>query len=142
MVRLKVFLVVTFVAVLSGCSAVAEFVTESPQTARAAVEAGTLAYIDQDAEKAVDLIETLRAGKERIEAGATASIAELDGQLRDALGFQEMRPAKQILLNEFLRRIRVRLEERIGYGALEPDDKVVLITGIDWAIKAAELYAP
>lgn len=75
-----------------------------------------------------------------VEADDNVTVVDLAAQIRSALNLDQLSPADQILVNALLAEVQREFEFRLGLGVLKPEDKLAILTFLDWVELAALLY--
>lgn len=133
----KLIIALIAAAFLSGC-AVLQTVEESPTVAKLTVQQATLRVIGEDtdrAERVVFLTEEIGRYVEQ----EKITVELIDSYLRSQIDWQKLSLADAQLLVMLLDELRLRLDERIGGGVLDPNDKVVIQTVLAWVADSASL---
>jgi len=127
-------LTILMAVAVTGCSLLA---TVSEDRNQLAVQYATLKIIerpDVDAGRVVELVEKARA---YVEDGASVTVSALASAARDRLRDSSLSPADRILIDAILTRAQERLESEIGGGVLAEDQRLQLLTVLDWIEGAA-----
>lgn len=140
MKRLFVALLAFSITLLSGC-AVVDAVAENPQTAKATTFYATAKIINGDTDRANRAIEIAARASATVGESATATVAELDAFVREEINWSSLSPEDAVFLDLMLTEAATRLQERIGAGSLNPDQRVALRTFLSWIQEAARMYA-
>lgn len=130
-------------AALSGCQNADEQPSaERSLAAQLVVRQATLRYIEA-ADQPADRAAAVHAAVGRVLAYAEAdetTLAALEASARALVPWDELSPADRDLLDVLITAISARLAERIGEGALDPDDRVAVAEVLRWVQAAASLY--
>jgi hypothetical protein len=118
----------------NGCATI----EQSPMTAKLTVQQATLRVIGEDVERAERVIVLTGQISEYVEY-EEITVELIDSYLRAQIDWQKLSLADGQLLVMLLDELRLRLDERIGGGVLDPKDKVVINTVLDWVADAAAL---
>lgn len=124
--------------VLTGCSFLQSL---EPDTRQLAVQYATYKAIDGDLAKAARAVELVQEGRQYVQADSSVSVAALYEGVRDRINWQSLDPADRLLLEAILTQARDRLQSEIGAGLLDPDQKLQVLTVLDWIEAAASGYA-
>lgn len=128
-----VSMLLTIVVAISGCATM----QENETLTRAAFEYGTLKVIDGDpdrAERVVDLMDDLI-----VIASGDATVEFLSERLRDEIDWGKLSPADTILVNAVINEVSARLQEQVGDGLLDPDQRLQVTQALGWIREAALL---
>jgi uncharacterized protein YceK len=134
--KLVILVVLAVGLALSGCAALNQ-IPEST-AAKLTVQQATLRVIDEDVERALRVQELTETVGYYVEQ-EKITVELIDTYLRSQIKWQELSLADGQLLVMLLDELRLRLDERIGDGLLDPDDKVVIATVLRWVYDAAAL---
>jgi hypothetical protein len=127
-------LLVLAVATLEGCAVI----EQSPMTAKLTVQQATLRVIGEDVERAERVIALTGQISGYVEY-EEITVELIDSYLRSQIDWPKLSLADAQLLVMLLDELRLRLDARIGDGVLDPNDKVVIQTVLDWVADAASL---
>lgn len=122
---------------LAGCSVLQSL---EPDTKQLSVQYATLKAVDGDPAKAARVVELVQEGRQYVTADASVSVAALYEGVRDRINWQSLDPADRILIKAILTRARDRLQDEIGVGLLGPDQRLQVLTVLDWIEAAASGY--
>lgn len=131
------FAAIVVVFALAGCSVLQSL---EPDTKQLAVQYATLKAVDGDPAKAARVVDLVREGRQYVTADASVSVAALYDGVRDRINWQSLDPADRILIEAILTRARDRLQDEIGVGLLDPDQRLQVLTVLDWIEAAASGY--
>lgn len=133
---MKVLLAVLFVTAfaLTGCSV---FETVSDDRNQLAVQYATLKVLERDDVSDTRLLSLVSQAKTYVQEGESVSVSALVTAARERLSESSLSPADQILIEAILARAQERIEAEIGGGLLTGDQRLQLLTVLDWIEDAA-----
>lgn len=125
---------------LTGCASVNSFFKENSTTAQVTVQYATLKVIERsDKINRDDVLEKVRLARDLITQDTEVTFRQLSAKVREAINWDRLDDADQILLDAVLQEAETRLQERIGEGVLDEDSKTTLVTLFNWIEQAASL---
>ena len=131
---LAVALSVAFAFTIAACS-VLETVAEDQN--QLAVQYATMKVLERDDVDAGRVIELTTKAKAYVEEGASVTVSALVDAARERLSESSLSPADQILIEAILARAQERIEAKIGGGLLTGEQRLQLLTVLDWIEDAA-----
>lgn len=120
---------------LMGCSTLSGL-TEDDR-AKFAFQYGALKVIDGDADRADRLAALIDKAQVHIEEGAEVSISFLESELKEQIEARDYAPEDKLLFYTAIAEARNRLIDRVGEGALNSDQRLQLLTVLNWMKDAA-----
>ncbi len=142
MIVKKVVLSVVLLVALTGCAAI-EFAENNPYVAAAAVQAGTVKFIEESSVpvgRADNVIIVAELAKEQLQGDSESTLEGIVGVVRGLISWDELSQYETILLESLISSVETRLKNDIGAGLLSPQDKIRVAAFLDWTIIAAEGY--
>jgi PBP1b-binding outer membrane lipoprotein LpoB len=142
----KILAAVLSIALLSGCTAV-QWAKDNPESAVLAVKSGTLAFVEQvdpvqrRVERAEEVIVVVNFILSQMDSSTSATVSTLTSSVKSQIDWNSLDAYERLLLDSLIYSIQQRLEDRVGSGILEDEDKVVVKQVLVWAKSAAEVYA-
>lgn len=140
--KLHCMALLAFLLVLAGCQGAGQPSTaERALAAQLVVRQATLRYIEA-ADDPADRAAAVHGAIDRVLAYADAdetTLAALEASARALVPWDELSLADRDLLDVLISAISARLAERIGDGALDPDDRVAVVEVLQWVQAAARL---
>lgn len=122
---------------LAGCS----LLQDRDARLQLAVSYATLKTIDRSSSiSAQDVIEGVARARAVVERDQDVTIGLLASQVRQTIRWDRLDAADRLLLDAVLLEAEAELARRIGEGVLSPDDRVAVLTLLDWISSAAALY--
>lgn len=126
-------ILLSFVTLLGGCGTI----EEGDPAAKTAIQFATLKFIDEDSERANEVIRTVQRVQGLVDEQTTTSLDNLAEQARAEIDWSELDTAEQLLVNNLIDVIKAKLEEEVGERNLDPNDVVVIRNVLDWVTEAA-----
>jgi len=142
MIVKKVALSVALLVGLTGCAAV-EFAENNPYVAAAAVQAGTVNFIQEASfpiGRADNVIIVAELAKEQLQEDSESTLEGIVGVVRGLISWDEMSQYETILLESLISSVETRLRNDIGAGLLSAEDKMRVAAFLNWTVQAAENY--
>jgi hypothetical protein len=142
MIVRKVALSVALFVGLTGCTAV-EFAENNPYVASAAVQAGTVKFIEKSnmpTGRADNVIIVAELAKEQLQGDSESTLEGIVSMVRGLISWDDLTQYETILLESLISSVETRLRNDIGAGLLSPQDKIRVAAFLDWTIVAAEGY--
>ena len=125
------------IVAIPGCS-VLETVAEDRN--QLAVQYATLKVIDGESQKADRIVELVEKARAYVGEGSTVTISYLADEAAIRLRQSGLDPADMILATAILERAEARLKSEIGDGVLNDQQRVQLLTVLNWIEDAARGY--
>lgn len=122
---------------LSGCG-ILESMQDNPETARITTQYATAKVIDGDPDRADRVADIAKKARETVGKDAVSTVSALDAYVRSKIDWNSLAPEDNMLIDAVLTRAAERLEEEIGSGALDADERVQLDTFLGWIEDVAE----
>lgn len=125
------------VALLSACS----MLQDRDSRLQLAVTYATAKLIENSGDiTGPGVIASVERARAIVEADDNVTVIDLAEQIRGALNLDRLSPADQILVNALLAEVQREFEFRLGLGMLKPEDKLAILTFLDWVELAALMY--
>ncbi len=138
----RIYMCITLLVALAlaGCGPISVLVKERNPTAQLTVQYATLKVIEQSSTiSATDVLQHVDRVRAVIDSNASITIGALSAQVRENIRWDRLAIADRLLLDALLTEAEARLAERIGSGALSPDDRVTISALLDWIAQAARM---
>lgn len=132
---MRQILMAAMLVVLTGCAAL----ENRDARLELAVKYSTLKTIERaelTGEQVVDGVQRLRP---LVVDGGPITLAALAGQVREAVRWDRLSPADQLLLDAVLMAVEAELQARLGEGLLNAGDRAAIGVLLDWIEQAAAL---
>jgi len=136
----NLLVMITAVFLLMGCSVI-DKIEESPMTSELITNQLTLRFIagaDNPVERAAALRETLADLRIEVSSPELYSLADIEGVVRDRINWADYSLADQELLNYGLTTARVAIQDLVGEGVIQLDQRESLETLLRWIDQAAQ----
>lgn len=134
---MRKLLAVIILVLTAGCASTGE---NSQLTESLFVKYATAKVIANNPDKAVAVLDLVEQAKQYVDSDTgTVSIAALDQAARDRIPWDRLDAADQMLVDAVLVEARQRLEQAIGDGILDADQRVRLSRVLGWIEQAAAL---
>jgi len=120
MIVKRVALSVALLVGLTGCAAV-EFAENNPYVAAAAVQAGTVKFIEESSVpmgRADNVIVVAELAKEQLEENSESTLEGIVGVVRGLISWDELSQYETILLESLISSVETGLETTSGQGFL------------------------
>ncbi len=135
------FLLVVMAVVFVGCSTIQSGLDMVSGTdARILWQGATAQVISEGYVDAPELLSQIEDAEKYLDGETSATIGTMTAVLRNRLAKSDKPIGVKIVLGEIITRYEQRLEERIGAGALNPDQKLQVKTVLGWIRSAAQMY--
>lgn len=131
-------LLFAFVTTAAGCSALSVVADDQNQLA---IKYATAKVLERSDVSATYLLERVEQAKTYVDAGVEVSVSGLVDAARFRLAESSLSPADQILIEAVLARAEERIKARLGDGLLATEQRIQLLTVLEWVESAASLYA-
>lgn len=138
---MKYLMIAITALVLSACSTV-DGLTKSGSAARVAVQYSTMKLISQSSDvTSEDVLQRVEAVRALASADDTATVTALAEGVAEAVGWDSLDPADQMLVRQLLIEAERQLQQKVGEGVLQEDDWVTVRALLDWIAQAARMAA-
>lgn len=127
----------TVALAVAGCSVLQ---TVAKDENRLAVRYATAKILERSDVSPTYVMNRIGEAKRYVSEGADVSVGNLVNEARERLRGSSLMPADQILIEAILARAEERLKARIGDGRLSADQRVQLLTVLDWIEVTARGY--
>lgn len=131
---MKILMSVILALSLMGCSVLS---TVSEDRNQIAVQYATLKVMESDSVDGSRIVELVTDAREYVRAGESVAVSALASAARERLAESGLSPADKILIDAILARAQARLEAEIGEGLLSEDQRLQLLTVLEWIESAA-----
>lgn len=131
---MKILMSVILALSLMGCSVLS---TVSEDRNQIAVQYATLKAMESDSVDGNRVVELVTQAREYVSAGESVAVSALASAARERLSESGLSPADKILIDAILTRAQARLEAEIGEGLLSEDQRLQLLTVLEWIESAA-----
>jgi len=138
---MKQILALAFAAIIATGCAVVETLEESPMAAELITNQITLRFIagaDDPVARAAALRDTLADLRIEVSSPELYSLADIEGVVRDRINWADYSLADQELLNYGLTTARVAIQDLVGEGVIQLDQRESLETLLRWIDQAAQ----
>jgi hypothetical protein len=138
----KIVLSTALVTMLTGCAAV-EFAENNPYVASAAIQAGTVRFISEaetPLKRANNIVAVAELAQEQVSESEQTTLSSVSGLVRGFVDWDSLNQYETILLESLISSVEQRLQDDIGAGLLNDQDKVRVNQFMTWVIEAEELY--
>jgi len=138
---MKQILALAFAAIIATGCAVVETLEESPMAAELITNQITLRFIagaDDPVARAAALRDTLADLRIEVSSPELYSLADIEGVVRDRINWSKYSMADQELLNYGLTTARVAIQDLVGKGVIQIDQRETLETLLRWIDQAAQ----
>ena len=122
-------IIVMFAMLFSGC-AVLETIAKDEN--KLAVQYATLKVIDGDTQKANQLKGWITEARNYVDGSAEVTVSYLADEARARISDKISDPADMLLAMAVLNEAERRIRERLGDGLLKQEQRVSLLTVLDW----------
>lgn len=141
---MRILLVALAAVLLSGC-AVLDWGGENVDTAELAVKAGTLRYIESDAEdrgaRAAAVVDVIERVRKQVDSEAEATVEEIEDRVREEIAWDELELSEQLVVDRLVSRVRGEMQARVESAeGISDEDRVRVLSVLDWAADAAAMY--
>lgn len=75
-----------------------------------------------------------------VEADELVTVIDLTARIRSTLDLDQLGPADKMLVDALLAEVQREFTFRLGAGMLKPEDRLAILTFLDWVELAALLY--
>lgn len=133
MKNLLITIALSLGVILSGCA----ILEENPSTAKLTIQVAVLKIIDGDSDRADRVVEIAQKARFHVSSDSSVTIEAIDGEIRRHIRWDTLGAAEKLLVNAILDEAKQRLQDEIGAGLLDADQKVKVITVLDWIEQAA-----
>ena len=116
-------------AFITGCSVLS---TIAEDENKLAVQYATLKVIDGDTEKADQLKGWVTEARNYVDGSAEVTVSYLADEARARISDKISDPADMLLAMAVLNEAERRIRERLGDGLLKQEQRVSLLTVLDW----------
>ena len=116
-------------AFITGCSVLS---TIAEDENKLAVQYATLKIIDGDTEKADQLKGWVTEARNYVDGSAEVTVSYLADEARARISDKISDPADMLLAMAVLNEAERRIRERLGDGLLKQEQRVSLLTVLDW----------
>lgn len=125
------------IALVTGCS----LLQDRDARLQLAVQYATLKTIDRSASSsAEDVLDGVARARAVVDRDEAVTIGLLADQVRATIRWERLDVADRLLLDAVLQEAEAELARRIGEGMLKPEDRVAVLTLLDWIAAAAAMY--
>lgn len=131
---MKILMSVILALSLMGCSVLS---TVSEDRNQLAVQYATLKVMESDSVSGDRIAGLVADAREYVSAGESVAVSALASAARERLNESGLSPADKILIDAILTRAQARLEAEIGEGLLSEDQRLQLLTVLEWIESAA-----
>jgi 5-formaminoimidazole-4-carboxamide-1-beta-D-ribofuranosyl 5'-monophosphate synthetase len=122
---------------LSACTAL----TDRDARLRLAVSYATGKLIEQSSSiTGPGVIGAVQNARAIVETDELVTVIDISAQIRAALNLDELGPADRMLVDALLLEVEREFEIRLGTGFIGHDDKLAILTFLDWVEFAALMY--
>ena len=138
---MKRLLALAFAAIITAGCAVVETFEKSPMAAELITNQITLRFIAGGSDpvaRAAALRETLADLRIEVSSPELYSLADIEGVVRDRINWADYSLADQELLNYGLTTARVAIQDLVGEGVIQLDQRESLETLLRWIDQAAQ----
>lgn len=123
-------------AFLTGCSVLSTVAEDQNQLA---VQYATLKVLERDDVSNERVLELVAKAKTYIQTSETVAVSALVDEARAKLTASSISPADQLLIEVILSRAQERIEAKLGDGILAKEQRVQLLTVLNWIEQAASI---
>ncbi len=135
------FLLPLIALAIVGCSTIQSALdTVSGTDARILWEAATAQVISEGYVEAPELLSQIEDAETYLDGEASATIGTITSVLRNRLAKSDKPIGVKIVLGQIITSYEQRLEDRIGDGVLDPEQKLQVKTVLGWIKSAAKMY--
>mgnify|MGYP001127093323 CR=1 FL=1 len=133
--RLVSFFTLTAALLFTGC---ASLDLQTKQDIRTTVRIATVLYINDDPERAEDVLFVVRETRDDINSLETVSIAKAADFVRENIIWQELSPLEAVAVEGLLARLRSAIREEIEYAEIPPETLVLVRDVLEWIEDAVQ----
>lgn len=133
--RLVSFFTLTAALLFTGC---ASLDLQTKQDIRTTVRIATVLYINDDPERAEDVLFVVRETRDDINSLETVSIAKAADFVRENIIWQELSPLEAVAVEGLLARLQSAIRDEIEYAEIPPETLVLVRDVLDWIEDAVQ----
>lgn len=133
----RLFVVITLSIALAGCANWQA--VENSALPQAAIQYGTVKFIDNDTDKAAEVQKIAGNLKADFAESADATVENLYARAMQEIPWAKMAPEDEILLRALLVDLKEYLKQKVGDGVLDPDQRLKIEAVLGWIEQAALL---
>lgn len=130
-------ILMTLTLMLGGGCAVIESAKESPATAYITVQYATAKIVRGDTDRASATINKVTVARSFINRSAEVTVSNLVSEVRENINWGDIAVEDRMLIEIILAQAEQDLQVRIGEGFLDADQRVTIVTLLDWIEEAA-----